>query len=396
MTNNKLVPKLRFPEFKNDGEWRIYKLSDIAIKKREKNTSAIKLPVYTNSALCGVVNQEEYFDREIVTKDNLVNYSIVEYNDFVYNPRISLAAPVGPISRNKLSKGIMSPLYLIFKFNDGCIDFFEQYFKGNYWHGYIKAKANYGARFDRINIATSDFMDMPISYPCIKEQEKIAKCLLSLDKYIEATNQKLELLKKYKKGLIQKLFPARGKTIPELRFPEFKNDGEWEIALIGDTIKNIIPPKKLYSSEYQISGKYPIVDQSLKYIVGYSNDDTAVIHNKDFVIVFGDHTCVLKLINFPFIQGADGIKIFKSKFVDLITEYIYQYILVNPIIPIGYKRHFSDLKEKRLVYPTDVTEQCKIANCLLSLDKYINATNKKLELLKDYKKGLMQQLFSKL
>ena len=79
-----------------------------------KNTKGIELPVYTNSATSGVISQEDYFDREIVTKENLVNYGIIEPNDFVYNPRVSVTAPVGPISRNKLSRGIMSPLYLIF------------------------------------------------------------------------------------------------------------------------------------------------------------------------------------------------------------------------------------------------------------------------------------------
>ena len=145
MTNdNKYIPDLRFPEFQNDGEWKTCKLLDIAKRKVTKNRQGLKLPVYTNSAIGGVVNQEEYFDREIVTKDNLVNYSIIEHNDFVYNPRVSTAAPVGPISRNKLDKGIMSPLYLIFGFHKGDINFYEYYFKSTHWHNYLKAKANYG------------------------------------------------------------------------------------------------------------------------------------------------------------------------------------------------------------------------------------------------------------
>ena len=168
--DKKYIPSLRFPEFLNDGEWEIRKLSNIAIRKNKKNKLGSRLPIYTNSAVNGVVNQEDFFDREIVTKDNLVNYGIIESNDFVYNPRVSTAAPVGPISRNKLSKGIMSPLYLIFGFEKGNLDFFEYYFKGSGWHNYLKAKANYGARFDRINITTDDFMDMPIPYPHITEQ----------------------------------------------------------------------------------------------------------------------------------------------------------------------------------------------------------------------------------
>ena len=205
--NKKYIPALRFPEFQNDGEWKRCKLSDIAIRKGKKNINGIELPVYTNSATSGVINQEEYFDREIITKDNLVNYGIIEPNDFVYNPRVSVAAPVGPISRNKLGIGIMSPLYLIFGFNGGDINFFEHYFKGNGWHSYLKEKANYGVRFDRINIGTKEFMDMPVPYPSFAEQRKIADCLSSFDDTIKHYEDKILELDLYRKGLMQQLFP---------------------------------------------------------------------------------------------------------------------------------------------------------------------------------------------
>ena len=184
------------------------------------------------------------------------------------------------------------------------------------------------------------------------------------------------------------------KYIPALRFPEFQNDVEWECVIIGDIISTINPPKKLQSSEYKKKGAFPIVDQSASYIAGYSDNGDAVIDNNGYnYIVFGDHTCSLKLIDFPFIQGADGIKIFKSKITEVLTEYLYQYIFAHPINSKEYKRHFSDLKEKLLLYPTKACEQKKIADCLSSLDKYIDATKRKLELLKDHKKGLMQRLF---
>ena len=110
--------------FKNTKGWEIKKLNDIASRITVKNKSKRDLPVFTNSASGGIVNQQDFFDREIVTKDNLVNYSIVEVDDFIYNPRISTTAPVGPISRNRIGRGVMSPLYTIFRFSDGNIDFF--------------------------------------------------------------------------------------------------------------------------------------------------------------------------------------------------------------------------------------------------------------------------------
>lgn len=183
--------------------------------------------------------------------------------------------------------------------------------------------------------------------------------------------------------------------VPQLRFPEFANDGDWEEAKVGDVIKTITPPKKLNSSEYKKNGKCPIIDQSQSFICGYSDDDDALMnHNNEDLIVFGDHTCVLKFVSFPFIQGADGIKIIKSKDSNkLVESFLFQSLLNNPVVSREYKRHFSELKEKEFCFSHRIAEQRKIASCLFSMDEYISATKEKLELLKTYKKGLMQKLF---
>lgn len=206
--NGQTVPEYRFPEFCDSEEWKNKLLGELAIRVIHKNKGNNHLPVLTNSALGGILSQQDYFDREIVTKDNLSNYFVVNVNDFVYNPRISTAAPVGPISRNNLHLGIMSPLYTIFRFTEGYLGFFEQYFKTEYWHQYLKDKANYGARFDRINITSEDFFNMPIPFPPLVEQQKIAECLSSIDKTIISYAQKTSLLKQQKTGLIQQLFPT--------------------------------------------------------------------------------------------------------------------------------------------------------------------------------------------
>lgn len=200
------TPKLRFPEFQ--GSWEVKRLGDIAIRVTNRNKNNQPLPVLTNSASGGIVSQQDYFDREIVTKDNLTNYSIVDVNDFVYNPRISTVAPVGSISRNNLCLGIMSPLYTVFRFTEGCLDFFEQYFKTGCWHQYLKDKANFGARFDRMNITNEDFLNMPIPFPSLDEQQRIAQSMLELDSLIKANSKKIELLKAYKTGLMQRIFPC--------------------------------------------------------------------------------------------------------------------------------------------------------------------------------------------
>lgn len=203
------LPNWRFPEYKNAGKWKFAKLIDVAdrITLRNKN-NAIKR-VFTNSAINGVIEQNEYFEREIVSENNLTNYLVVEAGDYVYNPRISATAPVGPVSKSKIGNGIISPLYTVFRFKEEDFDFYEYYFKSTLWHQYINMKSNTGARHDRINISTDDFMNMPVpvcSDP--NEKEKIALFLKNLDNIISHQEQKIELLKSYKKGLIQQLFPS--------------------------------------------------------------------------------------------------------------------------------------------------------------------------------------------
>lgn len=406
--DKKYIPALRFPEFLNDGEWEIRKLSNIAIRQNKKNKLGSRLPIYTNSAVNGVVNQEDFFDREIVTKDNLVNYGIIESNDFVYNPRVSTAAPVGPISRNKLSKGIMSPLYLIFGFEKGNLDFFEYYFKGSGWHNYLKAKANYGARFDRINITTDDFMDMPIPYPHITEQKKIAKCLSSLDKYIDATKRKLEQLKEHKKGLMQRLFPAKGKTIPELRFSEFQNVGEWNYEygnILYDSIVN-----KNHKSELPILAitqengavprdmiNYRVVVED-KSIEGYK-----VVEVGDFIISLRSFQGGIEYSKYKGLCSPAYIVLRKRHnkiHDDFYRHYFKSYQYIQELnrnlegIRDGKMISYKQFSEIKIPYP-QYEEQCKIADCLSSLDTIIKYNKDRIEKLELHKKGLMQQLFLK-
>lgn len=205
-TEGKTVPALRFPEFQNTGEWTIMTLNKLASRIIKKNNGHI-CKVLTNSAADGVVDQAEYFSRNIVSENNLNNYYVIENGDYVYNPRVSTSAPVGPISKNYIGKGIMSPLYTIFRFHDTENEFFNQFFKTKYWHKYLKNVANQGARFDRMNITADDFMNMPVPAPCPNEQHKIADCLSSVDDLIMAQTKRLEALKTHKKGLMQQLFP---------------------------------------------------------------------------------------------------------------------------------------------------------------------------------------------
>jgi type I restriction enzyme S subunit len=181
--------------------------------------------------------------------------------------------------------------------------------------------------------------------------------------------------------------------VPVLRFPEFVDAGEWEQDKLTNLITTVTPPKKLPSALYETEGEFPIIDQSKSYICGWTNDQDALISNDLPLIVFGDHTCSLKLVHESFAQGADGIKILKTKELTE-TTFLYQYLQFKPVVMEEYKRHFSILKEKIVAFPRKESgEQQKIADCLSSLDALITAHTQKHDALKAHKKGLMQQLF---
>ena len=190
----------------NYPDWEEKRLAEIAVRNSNKNKDSKVNFVLTNSATQGIVSQGEYFDRDIANQNNLAGYYIVEVNDFVYNPRISVHAPVGPIKRNKLQLGIMSPLYSVFRFKKDNLEYFEYYFETKFWHRYLDNVSNMGARHDRMNITNEDFYKMPIPLPCNEEREKITDFLSSLTFKIESVNQQIEKTQTFKKGLLQQMF----------------------------------------------------------------------------------------------------------------------------------------------------------------------------------------------
>ena len=187
--NGQKVPEIRFKGFTEDWEQR--KLNEIADKVSEKNKNNEFSEPFTNSAEQGIISQKDYFDREIVNNENLNGYYIVRNDDFIYNPRISVTAPVGPINRNRLGRnGVMSPLYTVFRTHDIDNLYLEFYFKTTKWHRFMKLNGDSGARFDRFTISSTQFMEMPIPYPTLEEQQKIGEYFDSLDNLITLHQRK--------------------------------------------------------------------------------------------------------------------------------------------------------------------------------------------------------------
>ncbi len=207
--NGEKVPEIRFAGFADD--WEQCKLSEIADKVTEKNRNNEFSEPFTNSAEFGIISQKNYFDREVVNQENLDGYYIVRDDDFVYNPRISATAPVGPINRNRLGKnGVMSPLYTVFRTYEIDNLYLEFYFKTTNWHRFMKLNGDSGARFDRFTISSAQFMKMPIPFPNKEEQQKIGKYFDHLDHLITLHQRKCDELKEVKRFMLQNMFPQKG------------------------------------------------------------------------------------------------------------------------------------------------------------------------------------------
>lgn len=208
MMQNIFSQELRFKDDSGDEfpGWEEVELKKIASKVNTKNRDNSVTAVLTNSATQGIVSQESYFEREIVTESNLTGYYVVRTGDFVYNPRISSTAPVGPIKMNELTQGVMSPLYTVFRFEKGLLKFYQYFFESSVWHDYMKSVANSGARHDRMNISGADFFGLPVPQPFEAEQTKIANVLSALDNKIAVKKAELDKLKTWKQGLLQQMF----------------------------------------------------------------------------------------------------------------------------------------------------------------------------------------------
>ncbi len=199
------VPEVRFSGF--TGDWEQRKLGEISDKVTEKNKNNIYSETFTNSAEFGIINQRDFFDKDISNEKNLNGYYVVRPDDFVYNPRISNLAPVGPIKRNNLGRiGVMSPLYYVFRTHDVDNTYLEKYFSSNSWHIYMKLNGDSGARSDRFAIKDSLFREMPIPIPSIEEQNKIGTFFKQLDDTIALHQRELDALKETKKAFLQKMF----------------------------------------------------------------------------------------------------------------------------------------------------------------------------------------------
>jgi len=407
-----LVPELRFPEFEKEPNWPCVRLNAVAKRSTSKNKGEKITRVLTNSAVDGVVDQRDYFDKDIAVKGNLESYYIVDKGDYVYNPRISSTAPVGPISKNKVGKGVMSPLYTVFSFNSKTNDFFEQFFKSSKWHAYLQTVSNSGARHDRMSITSSDFMAMPIPNPSSMEQQKIADCLASVDELIALQTKKIDALNAHKKGLMQQLLPTGGETVPKLRFSEFKNSGEWKSKTLGK-VSSFFKGKGIAKSDISIGGSLPCIrygelythyNETIDDVVSYTDipaNELVLSDENDVIIPASGETqediatasCVL---NGGVALGGD-LNIIRSSLNGVFLSYYLNNAKKLDIAKMAQgvsvvHLYPSQLKNLEILFP-EIAEQEKIASFFTVFDGFIKEQKSRVGYLKKHKKFLIQKLF---
>jgi len=216
--------------------------------------------------------------------------------------------------------------------------------------------------------------------PPLDEQKKIAATLSVWDSAIEKMEKLIEAKENEFNIALKQNLLEKGAAL------------KWKEVPLAEIIKSVTPPSKIHQDSYLNSGKYPIVDQSKDLIAGWTNDKFSVLKTNKPLIIFGDHTCVLKIMHVPFAQGADGIKILSAK-DGYEPVYIYYAIKANPVIPEGYKRHFSALMLKSIFCP-NFEAQKKYAAYFKSFDDELSLLKKQLENYKKQKQGLMQKLLT--
>lgn len=259
------------------------------------------------------------------------------------------------------------------------------------------------------SISKANIKNTFILYPeKYEEQQKIANCLSSIDELIDAESEKLKALEKYKKGLMQKLFPAEGETLPELRFPEFQGCGEWKSKSIGKSCKIFsggtpdTSKKEFYGGTIPFIRSAEINKSSTELFItkeGFKNSSAKMVKKGDILIaLYGANSGEVALSQ---IDGAINQAILCLRH-EISNVFVYHYFthmknwIISKYIQGGQGNLSGQIIKSVNLYFPKAEEQQKIADCLSEIDTMIKEQSNKVEQLKTHKKGLMQGLFPSL
>ena len=409
MTKEKVIPQIRFSGFTDTWEQR--KLSAIADKVTEKNVGLQYIETFTNSAEFGIISQRDFFDHDIAKMSSLGGYYIVRSEDFVYNPRISTSAPVGPINRNKLGRiGVMSPLYTVFRPHDIDTTYLEYFFKSKYWHSFMNFNGDSGARSDRFSIKDSVFFEMPIPIPHIDEQKKIGEYLAYLDRLITLHQRKYDKLTKVKKAMLEKMFPENGSPYPEIRFKGFTD--AWEQRKLGEVVKEVTRNDSTSEAPIMmITANNGFIEQSERYAFNNAGEslkkyillekgELAYNHGASKLRPYGSCFALTTAENarIPFVYHCFSVENQNAEFMSIELNSSEIENQLRKIVSSGARMDgllnisFDEYSSVSVVLPS-IEEQDRIAGFLRNLDRLITLHQRKLEKLKNIKKACLEKMF---
>lgn len=407
-----LVPKLRFPEFREAAPWNLVSLGDASIPITERVGERKYTPVSISAGI-GFVPQAEKFGRDI-SGNQYQLYTLVSDGDFVYNKGNSLKFPQGCVYQLQGWGQVAAPnVFISFRLKDGYSDvFFKNCFEQNMHGKQLQKHITSGARSNGLlNISKEHFFGVEIPTPSPAEQQKIAACLGSLDELIAAQARKVEALKAHKKGLMQQLFPRESETQLSMRFPEFQDAGDWECVTLADIAQISSGSTPLRSNaEFFDGGVIPWVkttDLNNAFITQTEECITpkarARVNPVGSVLVamYGGFNQIGRTgcLSVPAATNqALSVLVLDQK--RALPAYVLAWL--NAKVDV-WKRIASSSRKDPNITGTDVAnfpialpspdEQQRIADCLSSLDALITAAAQALDTLKTHKQGLMQQLF---
>ena len=380
-----IVPKFRFPEFQRDGIDFVH--GNKLFKSITNKNHNSDLPILAITQDQGAVPRDQIEYNVTVTDKSLSNYKVVEVGDFI----ISLRS----------FKGICSPAYIILRKREENISelYYKYFFKT--WRYIQSLNRNLEGIRDGKMISYSQFSSVKVPYPrSFKEQQKIADCLSSIDELIDAENRKLKALEKYKKGLMQKLFPAEGKTLPEWRFPEFRGKSEWRIKPLGKICTNYDSRRIPITEKDRVKGEIPYIGASgvIDYINDFIFDEDLLCVSEDGAnLVARTYPIAFSISGKTWVNNHAHVLKFSHKYTQDIVESYLNMINLQDFLTGMAQPKLNRAKLDIIPIPLpEEEEQQKIANCLYEVDKIITEQSNKVEQLKAHKKGLMQGLFPSL
>ena len=224
-------------------------------------------------------------------------------------------------------------------------------------------------------IRGSDLQELDVSFPPLPVQDRIASILTKYDELIENNQKQIKLLEEaaqriYKEWFVDLRFPGHENTEILVGIP-----AGWRIEEVGKLIGKVPRTTQIMTANYHKSGKIPIIDQSKTFIAGYTDDETALVDLGEPVIVFGDHTRILKYIQFPFAKGADGTQLIVSANKNMPQSLLYCGLVNIDLSNYHYARHFKYLKAESLLVP--------IIDLAKQFDEYAGDLFKRIQVLRD-------------